>query len=140
MLDHLFINNSRPPASDQPHHFQVIIRLMGGAHQQSVVDEPSRDALGYDVPQGNRLQQGDDNLRLTSSDPDGLLSGPTSGLQHGDTENHQQQQACWERFLQKKTIKVLVVESDDSTRQVVGALLRHCMYEGSFIPNHLCSY
>nr|CAB3459076.1 unnamed protein product [Digitaria exilis] len=64
---------------------------------------------------------GEDDLR--SSDPDGLLSGPNSGGQHS------QPPVCWERFLQKKTIKVLLVESDDSTRQVVSALLRHCMYE-----------
>ncbi|CAN6206556.1 unnamed protein product [Urochloa humidicola] len=73
------------------------------------------------------LQPGEDDLR--SSDPDGLLSGPTTGPQQGDMENHHHQQVCWERFLQKKTIKVLLVESDDSTRQVVSALLRHCMYE-----------
>ncbi|KAK8461186.1 hypothetical protein SEVIR_2G456400v4 [Setaria viridis] len=107
---------------------------MGGTHQQPGVDGQSvrRDArlLGngaVDVAEGNGLQQGDSDLR--SSDPDGLLSGTTTGLQQGDTENQQQQQVCWERFLQKKTIKVLLVESDDSTRQVVSALLRHCMYE-----------
>lgn len=87
-----------------------------------------RDAsrlLGNDVAGGYGLQHGEDDLR--SSDPDGLLSGPNSAGQHP------QPPVCWERFLQKKTIKVLLVESDDSTRQVVSALLRHCMYEGSFI-------
>ncbi|KAF8680711.1 hypothetical protein HU200_045552 [Digitaria exilis] len=73
---------------------------------------------------------GEDDLR--SSDPDGLLSGPNSGGQHS------QPPVCWERFLQKKTIKVLLVESDDSTRQVVSALLRHCMYEGSVSDPSIC--
>jgi len=110
---------------------------MEGARQQPGVDGPSlRDArlLGngaVGVAGGYGLQQGEDDLR--SSDPDGLLSGPTAGPQQGDMENHQQ--VCWERVLQKKTIKVLLVESDDSTRQVVSALLRHCMYEGLFHPN-----
>lgn len=36
----------------------------------------------------------------------------------------------WERFLPIKTVKVLLVENDDSTRQVVSALLRNCGYEG----------
>lgn len=41
----------------------------------------------------------------------------------------QAQPLCWEQFLHKKTIRVLLVETDDSTRQVVTALLRHCMYQ-----------
>lgn len=36
----------------------------------------------------------------------------------------------WERFLPLRSLKVLLVESDDSTRQVVSALLRNCSYEG----------
>ncbi|KAA8518817.1 hypothetical protein F0562_016409 [Nyssa sinensis] len=37
--------------------------------------------------------------------------------------------ACWERFLHLRSIKVLLVETDDSTRHVVTALLRNCNYE-----------
>ena len=37
---------------------------------------------------------------------------------------------CWERFLHQTSIKVLLVENDDSTRHVVTALLRNCRYEG----------
>uniref|UniRef100_A0A0D9X3A9 Response regulatory domain-containing protein n=1 Tax=Leersia perrieri TaxID=77586 RepID=A0A0D9X3A9_9ORYZ len=58
------------------------------------------------------------------SDPDGR---PASAVPP-------QPQVCWERFIQKKTIKVLLVENDDSTRQVVSALLRHCMYEEVAMP------
>lgn len=36
----------------------------------------------------------------------------------------------WERFLPFRSLKVLLVENDDSTRQVVSALLRNCSYEG----------
>lgn len=36
----------------------------------------------------------------------------------------------WERFLPLRSLKVLLVENDDSTRQVVSALLRNCSYEG----------
>ncbi|KAL6896804.1 hypothetical protein ACP4OV_007376 [Aristida adscensionis] len=102
---------------------------MGVARQQPGVDGPSlRDARvvgNGTVAGGYRLQENDG---LRNNDPVGLPSGPTSGAQQDDMEN-QQQQVCWECFLQKKTIKVLLVESDDSTRQVVSALLRHCMYE-----------
>lgn len=37
---------------------------------------------------------------------------------------------CWERFLPLMSLKVLLVENDDSTRHVVCALLRNCGYEG----------
>ncbi|KAL2992383.1 hypothetical protein AAZX31_10G046000 [Glycine max] len=36
---------------------------------------------------------------------------------------------CWERFLHIRSLKVLLVEIDDSTRHVVTALLRNCSYE-----------
>lgn len=36
---------------------------------------------------------------------------------------------CWERFLHIRSLKVLLVEYDDSTRHVVTALLRNCSYE-----------
>lgn len=41
----------------------------------------------------------------------------------------------WERFLPVRTLKVLLVENDDSTRQVVSALLRNCSYEGKTLSH-----
>lgn len=43
----------------------------------------------------------------------------------------------WERFLPLRTIKVLLVENDDSTRQVVSALLRNCCYDVTAVANVL---
>ncbi|MQL77333.1 hypothetical protein Taro_009726 [Colocasia esculenta] len=43
----------------------------------------------------------------------------------------------WERFLPVRTLKVLLVENDDSTRQVVSALLRNCSYEVIAVANGL---
>lgn len=37
----------------------------------------------------------------------------------------------WESFLPLRSLKVLLVENDDSTRHVVCALLRNCSYEGN---------
>ncbi|KAI3901690.1 hypothetical protein MKW98_021854 [Papaver atlanticum] len=42
---------------------------------------------------------------------------------------------CWERFLPLRSLKVLLVENDDSTRQVVSALLRNCSYEVTAVAN-----
>lgn len=38
----------------------------------------------------------------------------------------------WERFLPKISLRVLLVEADDSTRQIISALLRKCSYRGQF--------
>lgn len=39
----------------------------------------------------------------------------------------------WERYLPVRSLKVLLVENDDSTRHIVTALLNNCSYEGFFI-------
>lgn len=39
----------------------------------------------------------------------------------------------WEKYLPKTVIRVLLVESDDSTRQIITALLRKCCYKGRLI-------
>lgn len=44
----------------------------------------------------------------------------------------------WERFLPVRSLKVLLVENDDSTRHVVSALLRNCSYEGKVSSVLLC--
>ncbi|KAL5733383.1 hypothetical protein ACOSP7_032723 [Xanthoceras sorbifolium] len=44
---------------------------------------------------------------------------------------------CWERFLPLRSLKVLLVESDDSTRRVVCALLRSCSYKVIAVENGL---
>lgn len=36
----------------------------------------------------------------------------------------------WEDFLPRRSLKIMLVEDDDSTRHVVSALLRNCSYEG----------
>nr|XP_043631300.1 two-component response regulator-like APRR3 isoform X2 [Erigeron canadensis] len=43
----------------------------------------------------------------------------------------------WERFLPFRSLKVLLVEDDDCTRHVVGALLRNCSYEVTAVANGL---
>lgn len=43
----------------------------------------------------------------------------------------------WERFLPLRSLKVLLVENDDSTRHVVCALLRNCGYEVTAVSNGL---
>ena len=39
----------------------------------------------------------------------------------------------WEGFLPRMVLRVLLVEADDSTRQIIAALLRKCSYRGTLI-------
>lgn len=59
-----------------------------------------------------------------------VLQGP--GFPQVQQQQSQGTVVCWERFLHVRTIRVLLVESDDSTRHVVTALLRNCNYEGRY--------
>ncbi|KAG5394355.1 hypothetical protein IGI04_024318, partial [Brassica rapa subsp. trilocularis] len=43
----------------------------------------------------------------------------------------------WERFLPKISLRVLLVEADDSTRQIISALLRKCSYRVAAVPDGL---
>lgn len=110
----------------------------GGADQQQrpALLDGAAAAAGYRLQQ-RREEEDDDLLLQRSSDPDGgaLLPAepPPQEQEEDDVDNREEEQqqevACWERFLQKKTIRVLLVENDESTRKVVSALLRCCMYE-----------
>ncbi|KZV43114.1 hypothetical protein F511_04506 [Dorcoceras hygrometricum] len=43
----------------------------------------------------------------------------------------------WERFLPKMAVRVLLVEADDSTRQIITALLRKCSYRVASVSDGL---
>lgn len=43
----------------------------------------------------------------------------------------------WERFLRRMMIRVLLVEADDSTRQIIAALLRKCSYRVTAVSDGL---
>ncbi|CAN7125621.1 hypothetical protein IGI04_008452 [Brassica rapa subsp. trilocularis] len=43
----------------------------------------------------------------------------------------------WERFLPKISLRVLLVEADDSTRQIISALLRKCSYRVAAVADGL---
>jgi hypothetical protein len=70
------------------------------------------------------------------------LPGPQSGSQkQGQQQQLQLGPIQWDRFLPFKSLKVLLVENDNSTCQIVTALLRNCSYEGMFLlHSHLFSY
>lgn len=74
---------------------------------------------------------------MSDSGGDGLRLKPDKNVKHDCEEALQLQQqrsqgsmVHWQTFLHVSSIKVLLVENDDSTRHVVAALLRNLNYEG----------
>ncbi|GFY84605.1 pseudo-response regulator 7 [Actinidia rufa] len=86
--------------------------------------------------------------RLTEKDESRINEGgevANCGQKELAVQQNQQQQpqgpqgpvVHWERFLPIQSLKVLLVEDDDSTRHVVSALLRNCSYEVTAVANSL---
>ncbi|KAJ4831530.1 hypothetical protein Tsubulata_048224 [Turnera subulata] len=46
----------------------------------------------------------------------------------------------WEKFLPRMVLRVLLVEADDSTRQIISALLRKCSYRVAAVPDGLMAW
>ncbi|XVF51095.1 hypothetical protein PTKIN_Ptkin04bG0156800 [Pterospermum kingtungense] len=46
----------------------------------------------------------------------------------------------WEKFLPRMALRVLLVEADDSTRQIIAALLRKCSYRVAVAPDGLTAW
>lgn len=56
-----------------------------------------------------------------------------NGVMQMQTREEQSNNASavrWERFLPRMVLRVLLVEPDDSTRQIIAVLLRKCSYKG----------
>ncbi|RZC01443.1 Two-component response regulator-like PRR95 isoform D [Glycine soja] len=53
------------------------------------------------------------------------------------TENSNAEVVRWERFLPRMVLRVLLVEADHSTRQIIAALLRKCSYTVIAVPDGL---
>ncbi|KAE8681700.1 Two-component response regulator-like APRR9 [Hibiscus syriacus] len=54
--------------------------------------------------------------------------------------NEENDGSLWERFLPRMVLRVLLVEADDSTRQIIAALLRKCSYIVAAVPDGLMAW
>lgn len=72
----------------------------------------SEDGMELEL-QEMTAETGTDNQKMSTNTKDGC--GSTGVVR-------------WERFLPRRVIRVLLVEADDSTRQIIAALLRKCSY------------
>nr|XP_010937775.1 two-component response regulator-like PRR37 isoform X2 [Elaeis guineensis] len=108
-------------------HKEVRDDIVGESQGLSEEDESRINEVTEDL---NNNQEGDMAVPLTHQ----------PGPQKLQQQQQQQQPGPiiqWERFLTVRTLKVLLVENDDSTRQVVSALLRNCSYEVTAVSNGL---
>ena len=64
---------------------------------------------------------------MDETNADEQINGEDQGTNECAAEGTE---AGWESFLPRRHLRVLLVEDDDSTRHVVGALLRNCNYDG----------
>ncbi|KAK1394173.1 Pseudo-response regulator 7 [Heracleum sosnowskyi] len=81
--------------------------------------------------------EGDSKVKMVSAQ---IVSGSEREHHASAAPEKQQLQASviqWEDFLPKRSLKVMLVEDDDSTRHVVSALLRNCSYEVIAVANGL---
>ncbi|XP_016491670.1 two-component response regulator-like APRR7 isoform X1 [Nicotiana tabacum] len=103
-----------------------------GDEEREMPDEDKVIGDGISHERLNVVQDNKINTNTTNSDRIDVR-GNTLQAQGGLKLQQQQQSqgsvVCWEQFLHVTSIKVLLVENDDSTRHVVSALLRNCNYE-----------
>ncbi|XP_008792544.2 two-component response regulator-like PRR37 isoform X2 [Phoenix dactylifera] len=100
-----------------------------------VIDGIMREGQGLSGGDESRINEAAEDL---NNDQEGYGAVPVA---HQSGPRKQQQSPGpiirWERFLPVRSLKVLLVENDDSTRQVVSALLRNCNYEVTASANGL---
>uniref|UniRef100_A0A7N2MCZ8 Response regulatory domain-containing protein n=1 Tax=Quercus lobata TaxID=97700 RepID=A0A7N2MCZ8_QUELO len=107
-------------------------------------DEHKEIKNGRIVGEGQGLSE--DNESRINEDAEDVDDGQMEAVQdkvqtqvvmQSSQQQHQRPLVRWERFLPLRSLKVLLVENDDSTRHVVSALLRNCGYEVTAAENGL---
>ncbi|KAJ3682786.1 hypothetical protein LUZ60_013013 [Juncus effusus] len=111
---------------------------MGSSHQAAIEAASQRVFNSNNhVDQSNQVRNEEEKERKQNGHVAVPVDVPVQvQVQQGELQKQGQSQGqsagavvCWERFLPVKTLRVLLVENDDSTRHVVSALLRNCGYE-----------
>lgn len=94
--------------------------------QKNIRDKVVGEGHGLSEEDESRINEDVEDLN------DGRIGSvqAVQGVLHGPQQQPQGPIVRWERFLPLRSLKVLLVENDNSTRQVVSALLRNCSYEG----------
>ncbi|KAL8234197.1 hypothetical protein R6Q59_020297 [Mikania micrantha] len=73
----------------------------------------------------------------TADMPEVMLRSEDKTIDGGGTNTTANNFVRWEKFLPKMVLRVLLVEADDSTRQIITALLRKCSYKVAAVSDGL---
>ncbi|KAL3630751.1 hypothetical protein CASFOL_023735 [Castilleja foliolosa] len=83
------------------------------------------EAIELEVEETERAGKAVKQINKKSITADGVRAAATTGG------------VRWEKFLPKMAVRVLLVEADDSTRQIIAALLRKCSYRVAAVADGL---
>ncbi|KAK9064125.1 hypothetical protein SSX86_017997 [Deinandra increscens subsp. villosa] len=104
-------------------------------HHNRVDLKEGRNGTPFDGQGMSEEEESRINEDVNSTRPKEL--GQAHGALHRQHQQPQGPVVQWESFLPLRSLKVLLVENDDSTRHVVSALLRNCGYEVTAVANGL---
>ncbi|KAJ8533861.1 hypothetical protein K7X08_007185 [Anisodus acutangulus] len=103
-----------------------------GDEDKEMLDEDKVNGDGISREGINVVKDNEFKIDMISNDGIDERAITLQGQRGVKLQEQQQSQGsavCWEQFLHVTSIRVLLVENDDSTRHVVSALLRNCNYE-----------
>ncbi|XP_022856388.1 two-component response regulator-like PRR37 isoform X2 [Olea europaea var. sylvestris] len=104
-------------------------------NQNEVRNKATSDTLGTLEEEESRINGDSDYLSVR--DTDLVQTQVVSQTQQLKPQGPQGSVVHWERLLPLRSVKVLLVENDESTRHVVSALLRNCSYEVTAVAHGL---
>nr|XP_043613941.1 two-component response regulator-like PRR73 isoform X2 [Erigeron canadensis] len=106
-------------------------------HHNRVELKEVRNEAGFDGQWLSEEEVSRLNEDVNSARPEELSQRRQPQQQQQQQQQPQEPVVQWETFLPLRSLKVLLVEDDDSTRQVISALLRNCSYEVTAVANGL---
>uniref|UniRef100_A0A7N1A4Y1 Uncharacterized protein n=1 Tax=Kalanchoe fedtschenkoi TaxID=63787 RepID=A0A7N1A4Y1_KALFE len=106
----------------------VELNQLKGAEQTNCRDGDSKDGNGLSEEDESRISKDNGGGKCK----DIILAGTDSRSAY---QQPQGSNIRWDRIIPIGSIKVLLVENDESTRHVVSALLRNCSYEVTAVAN-----
>ncbi|XP_062092813.1 two-component response regulator-like PRR37 isoform X2 [Humulus lupulus] len=124
------MNNKAPVTNDEL--AELNHRIQDGKKERR--DRVTRECQGLSEEHESRINEDTQHVSNGEIGTVQVLEQSHSG-QRRSQQQPQGHLVRWERFLAFRSLKVLLVENDDSTRHIVSALLRNCGYEVTAVEN-----
>ncbi|CAK7325569.1 unnamed protein product [Dovyalis caffra] len=99
------------------------------AERDHKVENEQKEIRGGIMGEGQELSEEDDESQISKDGQLVQVQTHGNGVMQRQQHRSQGPSVHWERFLPLRSLKVLLVENDDSTRHIVSALLKNCGYK-----------